>query len=58
MGPLQLMGHIGSTEGVGALYKGIVVELSRGVLSAALMLMVKEQLDSVVERALLALAGR
>ena len=41
-----------------ALYKGLSAELSRGVLSAALMLTVKEQLQGAVKAWLRRMAGR
>ena len=44
--------------GVGALYKGLGAELSRGVLSAALMLTVKEQLQGAVKAWLRRVTGR
>jgi len=37
-------------DGPGALFRGIGPELTRGVLSAALMLMIKEQIYGVNKR--------
>ena len=44
-------------EGAAGLYKGIAPELARGVLSAALMLMVKERIYSTAKGAVLAVLG-
>ena len=43
-----------SKQGVTGLYQGLGAELGRGVLSAALMLMVKEKLSTIVKAALMA----
>ena len=40
------------------LYKGIAAEVFRGVLSAALMLAVKEKLEAVVRFVLLSILGK
>jgi hypothetical protein len=45
--------YIVKTQGIGGLYRGLPLELFRGVLSGALLLMVKEQMDIVARKALL-----
>ena len=49
--PVMLKG-IWDDEGLGGIYQGIGPELTRGVLSAALMLMVKEKITEKVARSL------
>jgi hypothetical protein len=58
MGTVELMRYVAKTEGVAALYKGIAAEVFRGVLSAALMLAVKEKLEAVVRFVLLSILGK
>ena len=53
MGAVTLCIHIVKTQGFGGLYRGLPTELFRGVLSGALLLLVKERLDLVATRMLL-----
>jgi hypothetical protein len=48
----DLLGETCRTGGVAALYQGIGPELTRGVFSATLMLMIKEKMNGVVKNAL------
>ena len=48
----QLLGEIYQTKGIGGLYQGIGPELTRGVFSAALMLMIKEKINGGVKSVL------
>jgi hypothetical protein len=48
----DLLGEIYQTGGVAALYQGLGPELTRGVFSAALMLMIKEKMNGAVKNAL------
>jgi adenine nucleotide transporter 17 len=48
----DLLGEMYQTGGVGALYQGLGPELTRGVFSAALMLMIKEKMNGAVKNAL------
>lgn len=48
-GVLSLLGDVYQTDGLGGLYKGLGPELTRGVFSAALMLMIKEQLNGGIK---------
>ena len=48
MGSIEVLQHVAKTEGFTAIYRGVEMEVGRGVFSAGLMLMVKERLDSVV----------
>lgn len=45
-------------EGVGALYKGLGLEVTRGVFSAGMMLMVKEQVYNLVAAVVLKNLGK
>ena len=47
-----LLGEMYKTGGISALYQGLGPELTRGVFSAALMLMIKEQVNDTVKIAL------
>ena len=53
MGAATLCIHIVKTQGIGSLYRGLPLELFRGVLSGALLLLVKERMDIVATRMLL-----
>ena len=53
MGAVTLCIHIVKTQGFGGLYRGLPTELFRGVLSGALLLLVKERLDLIANRILL-----
>lgn len=55
MSALACLLYIYKKDGVGAVYRGVEMEVGRGVLSAGLMLMIKERLASTVRRILLAL---
>jgi hypothetical protein len=57
MSSIEVLQHVVATEGIFAVYKGIEMEVGRGVLSAGLMLMVKERLDAVVRGILYRLFG-
>jgi hypothetical protein len=53
MGAVSLCIHMVKTQGLGGLYRGLPTELFRGVLSGALLLLVKERMDVVATRMLL-----
>lgn len=53
-----LLSDIYSTDGVSGLYQGLGPELTRGVFSAALMLMIKEKINGAVKNALYGPPGR
>lgn len=53
MGAVTLCIHIVKTQGLGSLYRGLPMELFRGVLSGALLLLVKERMDVIATRMLL-----
>lgn len=48
----QMLGEMYKDGGFAAWFQGLVPELTRGVLSSALMLMIKEQIGQVVQSAL------
>jgi adenine nucleotide transporter 17 len=48
----ELLGEMYESGGVGALYHGLGPELTRGVFSAALMMMIKEQINGGVKNVL------
>jgi hypothetical protein len=52
MNPIALCIYIVKTQGLGGLYRGLPTELFRGVLSGALLLLVKEQMDVLTNRAM------
>ena len=52
-GAVALCVYIVKTQGFGGLYRGLPMELFRGVLSGALLLLVKERMDSLARRVLL-----
>jgi hypothetical protein len=58
MSALACLFHVYRKDGVGAVYRGVEMEVGRGVLSAGLMLMIKESLASTVRDALLVLLKR
>jgi hypothetical protein len=49
----SLCAYIVKTQGLGGLYRGLPTELFRGVLSGALLLFVKENMDVISTRMLL-----
>eukprot|EP00934_Nitzschia_sp_Nitz4_P009399 Nitzschia sp. Nitz4//scaffold69_size99277//41416//42351//NITZ4_004630-RA/size99277-processed-gene-0.19-mRNA-1//1//CDS//3329556706//9389//frame0 len=49
---LSLLGEIYSTDGVSGLFQGLGPEITRGAFSAALMMMIKEQISGGVKSAL------
>ena len=49
---LELLGEMYEKGGVSALYQGLGPELTRGVFSAALMLMIKEKINGGIKTAL------
>ena len=49
---LSFLTSLYNEQGVGALFQGLGPELTRGVLSSALMLMIKEQIASLVHASL------
>jgi hypothetical protein len=59
---MDLLGEIYQKGGISALYQGLGPELTRGVFSAALMLMIKEKINGRIKTALYGLppaaAGR
>lgn len=54
---LTLLGDVYKTDGLGGLFQGLGPEITRGALSAALMMMVKEQISGGVKTALYATSG-
>lgn len=52
MSILSLLTKLYKEQGIGACFQGLGPELTRGIFSAALMLMIKEQLASLVHKAL------
>ena len=57
-GVVGTMARVMREEGALALYQGMGPEIGRGVLSSALMMMVKEKIFAANQAALYALAGR
>eukprot|EP00658_Telonema_sp_P-2_P011855 TRINITY_DN14534_c0_g1_i7.p1 TRINITY_DN14534_c0_g1~~TRINITY_DN14534_c0_g1_i7.p1 ORF type:complete len:312 (-),score=81.56 TRINITY_DN14534_c0_g1_i7:111-1046(-) len=53
-----ILGYVVEKEGPGGLYKGVNSQLTKGVLNAALMLVIKEKADGVTRAALAAMFNR
>ena len=52
MNPIALCAYLVKSQGLGGLYRGLPTELFRGVLSGALLLLVKEYMDVLTNRAM------